>query len=48
MHAVKPAFDDLEGKRHYILTGSTVVNDDEIMHSGVGRIHRLLMIHEFI
>lgn len=41
--AVRTSVDDLEGKGHYILTGSTVVNDDEIMHSGVGRIHRLLM-----
>ena len=27
----------------YILTGSTVVDESKIMHSGTGRIHRLLM-----
>lgn len=41
--AVRTSVDNLEGKGHYILTGSTVVNEDEIMHSGAGRIHRLLM-----
>ena len=41
--AVRTSVDNLDGKGHYILTGSTVVNEDEIMHSGAGRIHRLLM-----
>ena len=41
--AVRTSVDTLDGKGHYILTESTVVNEDEIMHSGAGRIHRLLM-----
>jgi len=41
--AVRTSVDDLDGKGLYILTGSTVVNDEEIMHSGTGRIHRMLM-----
>ncbi len=41
--AVRTSVDKLDGKGHYILTGSTVVNEEEIMHSGAGRIHRLLM-----
>lgn len=41
---VRNSVDDLDTKGNYILTGSTVVNEDEIMHSGVGRIHRLLMM----
>ncbi len=40
--AVRTSVDKLDAKGHYILTGSTVVNEEEIMH-GAGRIHRLLM-----
>ena len=32
-----------EGYGLYILTGPTVVDEDSIMHSGTGRIHRMLM-----
>lgn len=35
--------DESEGYGLYILTGSTVVDEDIIMHSGTGRIHRMLM-----
>ena len=41
--SVRTSEDDTEGYGLYILTGSTVVNEEEIMHSGTGRIHRLLM-----
>ncbi len=41
--AVRTNVDNSNSKNLYILTGSTVVNEDEIMHSGTGRIHRLLM-----
>ena len=41
--SVRTSVDDTEGYGLYILTGSTVVNEEEIMHSGTGRIHRLLM-----
>ncbi len=27
----------------YILTGSTTIEDIEVMHTGTGRIHRVLM-----
>lgn len=36
--------DESNDKGLYILTGSTVVNDSEIMHTGTGRIHRMLMM----
>ena len=41
--SVRTSVDDTEGYGLYILTRSTVVNEEEIMHSGTGRIHRLLM-----
>lgn len=41
--AVRYSVDESEGDGLYILTGSTVVDDSKIMHSGAGRIHRLLM-----
>lgn len=41
---VRDSVDDLDTNGNYILTGSTVVNENEIMHSGVDRIHRLLML----
>ena len=40
---VRNSVDELQGKGLYILTGSTVVDESKIMHSGTGRIHRLLM-----
>lgn len=40
---VRNAVDELQGEGLYILTGSTVVDESKIMHSGTGRIHRLLM-----
>ena len=41
--AVRISVDNSNSKNLYILTGSTVVNENEIMHSGTGRIHRMLM-----
>lgn len=41
--AVRYSVDESDGDGLYILTGSTVVDDTKIMHSGAGRIHRLLM-----
>lgn len=41
--AVRYSVDESDGEGLYILTGSTVVDDTKIMHSGAGRIHRLLM-----
>lgn len=40
---VRNSVDELQGEGLYILTGSTVVDESKIMHSGTGRIHRLLM-----
>lgn len=40
---VRNSVDEEEEYGLYILTGSTVVDDTKIMHSGTGRIHRLLM-----
>ena len=40
---VRNSVDELGGEGLYILTGSTVVDDSEIMHSGTGRIHKLIM-----
>ena len=42
--AVRFEVDERDDVGLYILTGSTVVNEDEIMHSGAGRIHRLKML----
>lgn len=41
--AVRNSVDELGGEGLYILTGSTIVEDSEIMHSGTGRIHKLMM-----
>lgn len=41
--SVRDSIDESEGYGLYILTGSTVVDEDSILHSGTGRIHRLLM-----
>lgn len=41
--AVRFSVDESDGDGLYILTGSTVVDDTKINHSGAGRIHRLLM-----
>ena len=41
--AVRYSVDESDGDGLYILTGSTVVDNSKIMHSGAGRIHRLLM-----
>ena len=41
--AVRYSVDESDDEGLYILTGSTVVDDKKIMHSGAGRIHRLLM-----
>lgn len=38
--AVRHAVDERRGKGQFILTGSTVIDDDEIMHTGTGRITR--------
>lgn len=40
---VRNSVDEEEDYGLYILTGSTIVDDTKIMHSGTGRIHRLLM-----
>ncbi|MDR0911909.1 MAG: DUF4143 domain-containing protein [Methanobrevibacter sp.] len=41
--AVRTSVDELSQDGLYILTGSTSINEEEIMHSGTGRIHRLTM-----
>lgn len=41
--SVRTSVDESEGYGLYILTGSTVVDEDSIMHSGTGRIYRMLM-----
>ena len=41
--AVRTSVDNLSGYGLYILTGSTVVDESKIMHTGTGRIHRLMM-----
>lgn len=41
--AVRYSVDKNEGYGLYILTGSTIVDNAKIEHSGVGRIHRLMM-----
>ena len=42
--AVRFEVDELDEEGLFILTSSTTVNEDEIMHSGAGRIHRLKML----
>lgn len=41
--AVRHAVDERRGKGQFILTGSTVIDDEEIMHTGTGRISRMSM-----
>ena len=41
--AVRHAVDERRKKGQFILTGSTVVDDDEIMHTGTGRISKMSM-----
>lgn len=41
--SVRFAVDRRGGPGHFILTGSAVPNDDAVMHTGTGRIARLLM-----
>lgn len=41
--AVRHAVDERKTKGNFILTGSTVVDDEEIMHSGTGRISDMTM-----
>lgn len=41
--SVRTSVDENDSYGLYILTGSTVVNEENILHSGTGRIHRLLM-----
>lgn len=41
--AVRHAVDERKKKGQFILTGSTVIDDEEIMHTGTGRISRMAM-----
>lgn len=41
--AVRHAVDERRDKGQFILTGSTVCDDDEIMHTGTGRISKMSM-----
>jgi hypothetical protein len=41
--AVRHAVDERREKGQFILTGSTIINDDEIMHTGTGRITKMAM-----
>ncbi len=41
--AVRNAVDERQMKGQFILTGSTVINNSEIMHTGTGRISRMSM-----
>lgn len=41
--AVRSAVDERQSKGQFILTGSTVIDDDEIMHTGTGRISQMSM-----
>jgi predicted AAA+ superfamily ATPase len=41
--AVRHAVDERRLKGQFILTGSTVIDDSEIMHTGTGRISKMLM-----
>lgn len=41
--AVRHAVDERRSKGQFILTGSTVIDDEEIMHTGTGRISKMSM-----
>ena len=41
--AVRHAVDERREKGQFILTGSTVIDDEEIMHTGTGRITKMAM-----
>ena len=41
--AVRHAVDERRAKGQFILTGSTVIDDEQIMHTGTGRISRMAM-----
>ena len=41
--AVRHAVDERRKKGQFILTGSTVIDDEDIMHSGTGRISKMAM-----
>lgn len=41
--AVRNSVDELHEDGLYILTGSTTINEAEVMHTGTGRIHRVVM-----
>lgn len=41
--AVRHAVDERRAKGQFILTGSTVINDEQIMHTGTGRITKMAM-----
>lgn len=41
--AVRHAVDERRGKGQFILTGSTVIDDEQMMHTGTGRISRMAM-----
>ncbi|RJP56547.1 MAG: ATP-binding protein [Ignavibacteriales bacterium] len=41
--AIRTSVDDLRTEGLYILTGSTIVDESKIMHTGTGRIARLMM-----
>ncbi len=41
--AVRHAVDERREEAQFILTGSTVIDDDEIMHTGTGRITKMAM-----
>lgn len=41
--AVRHAVDDRHLRGQFILTGSTIINDDKIMHTGTGRISKMSM-----
>lgn len=41
--AVRHAVDERRLRGQFILTGSTVIDDDEIMHTGTGRISKMSM-----
>ena len=41
--AVRTSVDNVSSYGLYILTGSTIVDESKIMHTGTGRIHRLIM-----
>ncbi len=40
-NAVRHDVDERREKGQFILTGSTVIDDDEIMHTGIGRITKM-------